>query len=69
MLGKRRIKKEKKTKFHVKKNDLVEVNTGEEKGRRGRILDVIADKQQAIARYFLALKSMSDFVELADYGG
>jgi large subunit ribosomal protein L24 len=48
MLGKRRTIKEKKTKFHIKKNDLVEVNTGEEKGRRGRILDVISDKQQAI---------------------
>ena len=48
MLGKRIIKKEKKAKFHIKKNDLVEVNTGEEKGRRGRILDVIPSKQQAI---------------------
>jgi len=26
----------------------------------------LADKQQAIARYFLALKSMADFIELAE---
>ena len=34
--------------FHVKKNDLVEVNTGEEQGRRGRVLEIIPEKQQAI---------------------
>jgi large subunit ribosomal protein L24 len=46
-----RQKKEKKSNrqiFHVRKNDLVEVNTGEEKGRRGRILEVIPEKNQAI---------------------
>jgi len=37
-----------KIKFHVKKNDLVEVNIGEEKGRRGRILEIIPEKMQAI---------------------
>jgi len=26
------------------------------------------DKKQAIARYFLALKSISDFIELTDTG-
>ncbi|UCG92552.1 MAG: 50S ribosomal protein L24 [candidate division WOR-3 bacterium] len=34
--------------FHIKKNDLVEVNTGEEKGRRGRVLDVFPEKNQAL---------------------
>lgn len=45
---KKELKKKNRVKFHIKKNDLVEVNTGEEKGRRGRILDVIPGKQQAI---------------------
>ncbi len=48
MLGKRKVNKDKKPRFHIKKNDLVEINTGEEKGRRGRVLEVIAKKQQAI---------------------
>lgn len=34
--------------FHIKKNDLVEINTGEEKGRRGRVLDVFPEKNQAL---------------------
>lgn len=34
--------------FHIKKNDLVEVNTGEEKGRRGRVLEIIPEKSVAI---------------------
>lgn len=38
----------KKVTFHIKKNDLVEVNTGEEKGRRGRVLEIISEKKQAI---------------------
>ena len=45
-------KKEKEVKrkqqFHIKKDDLVEVNTGEEKGRRGRVLQTIAAKQQVL---------------------
>jgi large subunit ribosomal protein L24 len=48
MLGKRKQVKTKRPKFHIKKDDLVEVNTGEEKGRRGRILEIISEKQQAI---------------------
>ena len=45
-----RQKKNKKAelKFHIKKDDLVEVNTGEEKGRRGRVLEIIPAKSQAI---------------------
>lgn len=34
--------------FHIKKNDLVEVNIGEEKGRRGRVLEVDPEKMTAI---------------------
>lgn len=34
--------------FHIKKNDLVEVISGEEKGRRGRVLEIMRDKSSAI---------------------
>ena len=39
---------QKKQKFHIKKNDLVEVNSGEEKGRRGRVLEIIPEKGYAL---------------------
>ncbi len=43
------MKKEMKLiKFHIKKNDLVEVITGEEKGRRGRVLEIDREKAKAI---------------------
>jgi len=35
-------------KFHIRKNDLVEIITGEEKGRRGRILEINRDKTTAL---------------------
>lgn len=41
-------KTDKLQKFHVRKNDLVEVITGEEKERRGRVLEVLPDKTRAI---------------------
>ena len=44
----KRISKRERIRFHIKKNDLVEVNTGEEKERRGRVLEVIPEKNQAI---------------------
>ncbi|MEO0072563.1 MAG: 50S ribosomal protein L24 [candidate division WOR-3 bacterium] len=34
----------------LKKGDLVEVLTGEEKGRRGKILEIIKDKKRNIIR-------------------
>ncbi|MGQ9817873.1 MAG: 50S ribosomal protein L24 [bacterium] len=37
-----------KKKFHIKKNDLVEVNLGEERGRRGRVLEVNTEEGTAI---------------------
>jgi large subunit ribosomal protein L24 len=37
-----------KAKFHIKKNDLVEVRTGDEKSRRGRVLEIMSDKVKAI---------------------
>jgi len=40
--------KKRNTKFHVRKNDLVEVITGEERERRGRVLEVIPEKTMAI---------------------
>lgn len=45
---KNRKNKEKRVVFHIKKNDLVEVITGTEKERRGRILEVISEKTMAI---------------------
>ncbi len=35
-------------KLHIKKGDLVYVNTGEYKGQKGKVLDVLAKKQTAI---------------------
>ncbi len=37
-----------KVRFHIKKNDLVEVNAGDEKGRRGRVLEIFPEKNRAI---------------------
>ncbi|MEO0122715.1 MAG: 50S ribosomal protein L24 [candidate division WOR-3 bacterium] len=42
------MKEIKKIKFDIKKNDLVEVISGEEKGRRGRVLEVDREKGKAI---------------------
>ncbi len=36
------------SKLHIKKGDTVFVNTGEDKGKTGRVLKVIKDKQRAI---------------------
>jgi large subunit ribosomal protein L24 len=35
-------------KFHIKKGDLVIVNSGESKGQQGRILEVLYAKERAI---------------------
>ncbi|MFA6872070.1 MAG: 50S ribosomal protein L24 [Bacteroidaceae bacterium] len=35
-------------KFHVKKGDLVQVNAGVDKGKEGKILEMIPDKDRAI---------------------
>ena len=49
MRRKLRTQKEaQKPTFHIRKNDLVEVITGEEKERRGRILEIIPEKTMAI---------------------
>ncbi len=48
MLKEKQDLRKKRVRFHIKKDDLVEVNTGEEKGRRGRVLEIIPDKNQAI---------------------
>jgi large subunit ribosomal protein L24 len=37
-----------KPKFHVKKNDLVEVISGEDKGKKGKVIEVIAEKQRVL---------------------
>lgn len=36
------------TKLHIKKGDVVFVNAGEDKGKQGRVLKVLVDKQRAI---------------------
>lgn len=36
------------TKLHIKKGDTVFVNSGEDKGKTGRVLEVIIAKQRAI---------------------
>lgn len=36
------------TKLHIKKGDTVFVNSGEDKGKTGRVLEVIRAKQRAI---------------------
>ena len=35
-------------KLHIKKGDLVYVNSGESKGQQGRVLEVIRNKERAI---------------------
>lgn len=35
-------------KFHIKKGDLVQVNAGEDKGKQGKVLEVLPDKERAI---------------------
>jgi large subunit ribosomal protein L24 len=36
------------SKLHIKKGDTVFVNAGEDKGKTGRVLEVIVEKQRAI---------------------
>ena len=37
-----------RSKLHIKKGDQVIVNTGEYKGQKGRVLDLLIDKKKAI---------------------
>ena len=36
------------SKLHIKKGDTVFVNSGEDKGKKGRVLDVLVSKNRAI---------------------
>jgi large subunit ribosomal protein L24 len=36
------------SKLHIKKGDIVYVNTGEDKGKTGRVLEVLVKEQRAI---------------------
>jgi large subunit ribosomal protein L24 len=36
------------SKLHIKKGDVVYVNAGEDKGKTGRVLEVLVEKQRAI---------------------
>jgi large subunit ribosomal protein L24 len=44
----KKTSKKERIRFHIKKNDLVEINIGEEKERRGRVLEILPEKHQAI---------------------
>lgn len=35
-------------KFHIKKGDLVQVNAGDDKGKQGKVLEVLREKERAI---------------------
>ena len=35
-------------KFHIKKGDLVQVNAGEDKGKQGKVLEVLPEEERAI---------------------
>lgn len=35
-------------KFHIKKGDLVQVNAGVDKGKQGKVLEIITEKERAI---------------------
>jgi large subunit ribosomal protein L24 len=48
MKAKQEKNRNKKQAFHIRKNDLVEVITGEENERRGRVLEVIPENAMAI---------------------
>jgi large subunit ribosomal protein L24 len=37
-----------KKKLHIKKGDTVFVNAGEDRGKKGKVLEVLADKNRAI---------------------
>jgi large subunit ribosomal protein L24 len=36
------------SKLHIKKGDTVYVNTGDDKGKTGRVLKILVDKQRAV---------------------
>ena len=36
------------SKLHIKKGDMVYVNSGDDKGKTGRVLEVLVEKQRAI---------------------
>ena len=37
-----------KPKFHVKKNDMVEIIAGDDKGKKGKVIDVISAKSRVL---------------------
>ena len=46
------------SKLHIKKGDTVYINTGKDKGKKGRVLKVLIDKQRAIVEgYNMVSKS------------
>jgi large subunit ribosomal protein L24 len=42
------ISKRFQPKFHVKKNDLVEVISGEDKGKKGKVIEIIYGKERVL---------------------
>ena len=44
------------SKLHIKKGDTVYVNSGEDKGKTGRVLKVLVDKKRAIVEGTIPIK-------------
>lgn len=47
------------SKLHIKKGDTVMVNSGNDKGKSGRVLEVLVDKQRAIVEGVNIIKKHS----------
>jgi len=45
-----------KSKIKIKRNDTVEVITGKDKGKRGRVLRVIADRDRLLVEHVMMIK-------------
>ena len=49
-------------KFHIKKGDIVYVNAGSSKGKTGRVLEMLVDKQRAIVEGVLLSTSQTSIL-------
>ncbi|MBI4596154.1 MAG: 50S ribosomal protein L24 [Candidatus Tectomicrobia bacterium] len=57
------------TKLHIKKNDYVEVISGKEKGKRGKVLRVFTKNNRAIVEKINMIKRHSRPSKLTQQGG
>ncbi|GMO31199.1 MAG: 50S ribosomal protein L24 [Termitinemataceae bacterium] len=56
-------------KFKIKKNDLIEVITGKDKGKRGRILRILRDKDRVVVEGINLVKKTQKKRSSQDVGG